>query len=118
MSSLAATLSGMPASSRVLSLLHLLQGREWATGPELAERLEIDLRMLRRDIVRLQDLGIPVESRLGRYGGYRLRPGYRLPPLMLTDDEATAVVLALRVAQLSGLGLSAPAIRMLPGFET
>ena len=100
----------MPASSRVLSLLHLLQGREWATGPELAEQLEIDLRMLRRDVVRLQDLGIPVESRLGRHGGYRLRPGYRLPPLMLTDDEATAVALALRAAQRSGLGLSAPAI--------
>jgi predicted DNA-binding transcriptional regulator YafY len=100
----------MPASSRVLSLLHLLQGREWATGPELAEQLEIDLRMLRRDVVRLQDLGIPVESRLGRHGGYRLRPGYRLPPLMLTDDEATAVTLALRAAQRSGSGISAPAI--------
>ncbi len=100
----------MPASSRVLSLLHLLQGREWATGPELAEQLEVDLRMLRRDVVRLQDLGIPVESRLGRHGGYRLRPGYRLPPLMLTDDEATAVTLALRAAQRTGLGLSAPAI--------
>ena len=110
MSSFPARLPWMPASLRVLSLLHLLQDREWVSGPELAARLEIDLRMLRRDVVRLGDLGIPVESRLGRHGGYRLRPGYRLPPLMLTDDEATAIALALRAAGPTGLGLPAPAI--------
>jgi len=66
--------------------------------------------MLRRDVTRLQELGIPVESQLGRHGGYRLRPGYRLPPLMLSDDEATAVALALTSARELGLGTSAPAI--------
>ena len=66
--------------------------------------------MLRRDLVRLQEIGIPIESERGRHGGYRLRPGYRLPPLMLSDDEAVAVTLALRSARELGFATAAPAI--------
>ena len=100
----------MGTTIRVLGLLDLLQDRGWVSGPELARRLEVEPRMLRRDVTRLQELGIPVESQLGRHGGYRLRPGYRLPPLMRNDDEARAVALALTSARELGLGTSAPAI--------
>lgn len=82
-------------TSRVLAVLELLQSRPSITGPELAARLEMDVRTVRRYIMHLQDVGIPVEGNIGRYGGYRLRPGFKLPPLMFTEDEATAVVLGL-----------------------
>ncbi|MFN8516013.1 MAG: HTH domain-containing protein [Chloroflexia bacterium] len=67
------------------------------------------LRTIRRYIVMLQEMGIPIESRPGRYGGYRLRPGFRLPPLMLADDEALAVTLGLLFARRFGLTGAAPA---------
>ncbi|WP_432933831.1 helix-turn-helix transcriptional regulator [Microbispora sp. CA-135349] len=91
------------STNRVLAFLELLQARPGLTGPELAERLEVDVRSVRRYVRRLEDLGIPVEAERGRYGGYRLMPGYRLPPLMLTDDEAAAVVLGLLAGRRAGL---------------
>jgi predicted DNA-binding transcriptional regulator YafY len=100
----------MVAALRVFALLEILQDRGWVSGPELAHRLEVDARMLRRDLERLAELGFSVESRRGRHGGYRLRPGYRLPPLMLDEDEATATVVALAAAIHVGLGTSEPAI--------
>lgn len=82
-------------TSRVLTVLELLQSRPSISGPELAARLEMDVRTVRRYIMHLQDAGIPVEANIGRYGGYRLRPGFKLPPLMFTDEEATAIMLSL-----------------------
>src|SRR5215217_4379888 len=88
---------------RILALLELLQGRHRLTGPELAERLGVDERTVRRYAGRLADMGIPVVAERGRYGGYRLLPGFKLPPLMLTDDEAVAVVLGLLAGERLGL---------------
>ncbi|TQL88044.1 putative DNA-binding transcriptional regulator YafY [Actinoallomurus bryophytorum] len=90
-------------TTRVLAMLELLQTRRELTGPELADRLGVDERTVRRYALRLAELGIPVEARRGRYGGYRLLPGYKLPPLMFTDDEAVAVVLGLLVGQRLGI---------------
>src|SRR5690606_2874133 len=90
-------------TSRVLTVLELLQARPGISGAELAERLEVDRRTVRRYITTLQDLGVPVEGTRGRHGGYRLRPGYKLPPLMLTDDEALAVNLGLLLSRRLGL---------------
>jgi predicted DNA-binding transcriptional regulator YafY len=96
-------------TTRVLAVLEMLQARGSASGPDLAARLEVDLRTIRRYIVMLQEMGIPVESRPGRHGGYRLHPGFRLPPLMLADDEALAVTLGLLCARRFGLAGAAPA---------
>jgi len=85
-------------SARLLRLLSLLQVRTGWTGPELAERLEVDVRTVRRDIDRLRSLGYPVHSTAGVAGGYRLEPGADLPPLLLDDDEAVAVAVGLRTA--------------------
>src|SRR4051812_30283124 len=82
-------------TSRLLELLELLQAQPLTTGREIAERLAVDARTVRRYIAALQALDIPVEGQRGVGGGYRVRPGYRLPPLMLSDDEAVAVVLGL-----------------------
>lgn len=97
-------------TTRVLTVLELLQSRRRISGPELAERLEVDTRTVRRYITMLQDLGIPVESERGRHGSYRLRPGFNLPPLMFTDDEALALTLGLLLARKMGLLADAPAI--------
>jgi predicted DNA-binding transcriptional regulator YafY len=83
-------------------MLELLQARNRLGGAELAGRLGVDQRTVRRYALRLADLGIPVTAERGRYGGYRLLPGYRLPPLMLTDDEAAAVVIGLLAAERLG----------------
>jgi len=90
-------------TSRLLELLELLQTQPLTTGREIADRLAIDRRTVRRYIATLQELGIPVEGERGVGGGYRLRPGYRLPPLMLSDDEAIVVVLGLIAARRLGL---------------
>jgi len=82
-------------TGRVLTVLELLQSRPGLTGPELAARLETDVRTVRRYVAKLQDVGIPVEATPGRYGGYRLRPGYKLPPLIFSEEEAAAIVLGL-----------------------
>lgn len=96
-------------TTRVLTVLELLQSRHRIGGAELAERLEVDVRTVRRYITMLQDLGIPVEGTRGRYGAYRLRPGFKLPPLMFSDDEALALVLGLLAARRLGLTVAAPA---------
>ncbi len=90
-------------TSRLLELLEVLQTRPLTTGREIADRLAIDRRTVRRYITALQDLGIPVEGQRGVGGGYRVRPGFRLPPLMLSDDEAVVVVLGLIAARRQGL---------------
>ncbi|TYB42050.1 helix-turn-helix transcriptional regulator [Actinomadura chibensis] len=90
-------------TTRVLAMLELLQANHRMGGGELAWRLGVDERTVRRYAARLDDLGVPVTADRGRYGGYRLLPGYKLPPLMLTDDEATAVVLGLLAARRTGL---------------
>lgn len=96
-------------TTRVLTVLELLQSHRQMTGPELAERLEVDIRTVRRYITMLQDLGIPVQARRGRAGAYRLRPGFKLPPLMFNEEEALAVVLGLLVARRTGLTQAAHA---------
>lgn len=82
-------------TSRVLTVLELLQSRKQLSGAELARRLEVDVRTARRYITTLQDMGIPIETERGPYGGYQLRRGYKLPPLMFTDAEAVALTLGL-----------------------
>ncbi|WP_203752438.1 helix-turn-helix transcriptional regulator [Actinoplanes cyaneus] len=82
-------------TARVLTLLELLQSGGVRTLADLAERLGVDARTVRRYVQHLVDLDIPVESVRGRYGGYRLARGHRLPPLMFGDDEAVAVLLGL-----------------------
>ena len=91
-------------ATRVLALLELLQTYPGLTGAELAARLGVDQRTVRRYAERLAELGIPVTAARGRYGGYRLAPGYKLPPLMFTDAEAVAVTLGLLAARHIGLG--------------
>jgi predicted DNA-binding transcriptional regulator YafY len=87
----------------VLALLEILQSGGTRTVVDLAGRLGVDERTVRRYVAHLIDLDIPVRSVRGRYGGYLLAPGYRLPPLMLTDDEAVAVLLGLIVSRRAGL---------------
>src|SRR6266705_3466447 len=97
-------------TTRVLTVLELLQSRAKMSGPELAERLEVDTRTVRRYITMLQDLGIPVEAGRGRYGAYRLRPGFKLPPMMFTDEAPLAPTLRLLAARKMGLASAAPAV--------
>jgi predicted DNA-binding transcriptional regulator YafY len=82
-------------TTRLLTVLEMLQSRKQMSGSEIARRLEVDLRTVRRYIVMLQDMGIPVETERGPYGGYQLQRGYKLPPLMYTDSEAIALTLGL-----------------------
>lgn len=95
---------------RLLTILELLQARDEVTGAELAQRLEVDGRSVRRYMAMLQDLGIPVESVRGRYGGYRLRPGYTLPPLMFTNEEAVAVIVGLLTLRTQGVTFATPSV--------
>ena len=90
-------------ASRLLEVLELLQSRPVASGREIADHLGVDGRTVRRYIDNLQELGIPVEGQRGVGGGYRLQPGYRLPPLMLSDDEVVMVVIGLAAARRLGL---------------
>jgi predicted DNA-binding transcriptional regulator YafY len=104
-------------TDRVLELLEALQDRPSASGPELAARLGVDTRTVRRDVESLRALGIPVEAERGPAGGYRLRPGYRMPPLLFTTGEATAVALGLLAVRRDGLdadGALAKLHRVLP----
>jgi predicted DNA-binding transcriptional regulator YafY len=91
------------STAQVLTLLELLQSGGIRTMAELADRLGVDKRTVRRYVDHLIDLDVPVESVRGRYGGYRLAAGYRMPPLMLSDDEALAVLLGLVAGSRSGL---------------
>jgi predicted DNA-binding transcriptional regulator YafY len=92
----------MTTSARLLRLLTLLQARPVWSGPDLAERLEVTSRSVRRDVERLRELGYPVHAVSGPGGGYRLGSGRALPPLLLDDDEAVAVVVSLRTAAAEG----------------
>jgi predicted DNA-binding transcriptional regulator YafY len=105
-------------SARLLQLLSLLQARrEWA-GAELAGRLAVSGRTIRRDVERLRDLGYPVDSLTGPAGGYRLRAGTAMPPLLLDDDEAIAIAVGLRTAtRASVTGIEETAVRALVKLE-
>jgi predicted DNA-binding transcriptional regulator YafY len=105
-------------SSRLLELLSLLQGRRDWPGNELADRLEVSVRTVRRDIERLRQLGYPVESLTGPAGCYRLRAGSAMPPLLLDDDEAIAIAVGLRTAAGSSVtGIEETAVRALVKLE-
>jgi predicted DNA-binding transcriptional regulator YafY len=105
-------------SSRLLELLSLLQGRRDWPGDELAGRLEVSARTIRRDVDRLRRLGYPVESLTGPAGGYRLRAGTAMPPLLLDDDEAIAIAVGLRTAaRASVTGIEETAVRALVKLE-
>ncbi|MFC7814811.1 helix-turn-helix transcriptional regulator [Streptomyces sp. NPDC057367] len=92
----------LSTSARLLRLVSLLAVRPAWTCGELAERMEVTERTVRRDVARLRELGYAVDSDPGPWGGYRLRPGTRTPPLILDDEEALAVAVGLREAALSG----------------
>jgi predicted DNA-binding transcriptional regulator YafY len=98
------------SKERLLTLLELLQARREMGGEEIAERLEVTPRTVRRYIRGLQDMGIPIEAERGRAGGYRMRPGFKLPPLMFTNEEALVLVLGLLAAERLGLATSGLAV--------
>jgi len=107
-----------PTSSRLLQLLSLLQGRRDWPGSELASRLEVSGRTIRRDIDRLRNLGYPVESLSGPVGGYRLGAGSAMPPLLLDDEEAIAIAVGLRTAARACVtGIEETSIRALVKLE-
>ncbi|MFD9697824.1 helix-turn-helix transcriptional regulator [Lentzea sp. NPDC059081] len=93
----------LETSARLLRLLALLQSRRDWQGSELADELQISPRTVRRDVDRLRELGYPVNATTGSFGGYRLGAGAELPPLLLDDNEAVAVTVALRTAPVTGL---------------
>ncbi|MGC4953050.1 helix-turn-helix transcriptional regulator [Actinomadura citrea] len=105
-------------SGRLLQMLSLLQTpREWS-GTELAERLGVTARTIRRDIDRLRDLGYPVHATHGNTGGYRLTAGAAMPPLLLDDDEATAIAIGLRSAAAGAVsGIEDTSLRALAKLE-
>jgi predicted DNA-binding transcriptional regulator YafY len=95
---------------RVLTVLELLQSRGRVTGPELARNVGVDERTLRRYIAMLEELGIPILAERGRYGGYALVAGFKLPPLVFSNDEAVALSVGLLAARSLGLAEAAPAV--------
>lgn len=108
----------MRTTERVLRLLGLLQQRPVWTGPELAERLGVTTRSIRRDVERLRELGYPVNATQGVGGGYRLGAGRALPPLLLDDDEAIATAVSLRLAAGGTVaGASEAAVRTLAKLD-
>jgi len=108
----------LETSARLLKLLSLLQTRRDWSGCELAERLEVGPRTVRRDVERLRRLGYPVEARPGVAGGYRLGAGASLPPLLLDEEEAVAVAVGLRTAVSGGVaGIEETSVRALAKLE-
>src|SRR6516164_10568538 len=108
----------LETSARLLRLLSLLQSRRDWGGAELAERLGVGLRTVRRDIDRLRDLGYPVEASPGAAGGYWLGVGAALPPLLLDDEEAVAVAISLHTAASGSVaGLEETALRALTKLQ-
>ena len=105
-------------SGRLLDLLSLLQARRDWPGAELSQRLDVSGRTIRRDIGRLRALGYPVESLTGPAGGYRLRAGTAMPPLLLDEEEAIAIAVGLRTAARSSVaGIEETSIRALVKLE-
>jgi predicted DNA-binding transcriptional regulator YafY len=105
-------------SGRLLTLLSLLQGRRDWPARELADRLAVSERTIRRDVERLRGLGYPVDSLTGPAGGYRLRAGTAMPPLLLDDDEAIAIAVGLRTAaRASVTGIEETSVRALVKLE-
>jgi predicted DNA-binding transcriptional regulator YafY len=97
-------------TTRLLTILELLQAHPLLSGAELARRLEVEPRSIRRYIQMLQDMGMPVEATYGPGGGYRLRPSFKLPPLLFTEEEATAIALSLLGTAWLEIGMSSVAI--------
>jgi predicted DNA-binding transcriptional regulator YafY len=97
-------------TSRVLAVLALLQTHGHMTGAQMAQRLEVNIRTLRRYITILQDLGVPIVAERGRAGSYELTKGYKLPPMFFTNDEALALSIGLLSARKLGLAEMARAI--------
>jgi predicted DNA-binding transcriptional regulator YafY len=105
-------------SARLLALLSLLQQRREWSGPELAGRLEVGPRTIRRDVEKLRELGYPIEAAPGIAGGYRLGPGAQMPPLLLDDGEAVAVAVGLRSAASGSIaGIEEYSVRALAKLE-
>jgi predicted DNA-binding transcriptional regulator YafY len=105
-------------SARLLALLSLLQQRREWTGPELAGRLEVGARTIRRDVEKLRELGYPIEAAPGVAGGYRLGAGADMPPLLLDDSEAVAVAVGLRSAASGSItGIEETSVRALAKLE-
>lgn len=108
----------MDTATRLLRLLTLLQTRPVWAGETLAERLAVTTRTVRRDVTRLRELGYPIEATAGAEGGYRLGAGGDLPPLLLDDDEAVAVVLGLSTAVVAGVeGVGEASARVLTKLD-
>jgi predicted DNA-binding transcriptional regulator YafY len=108
----------LETSARLLRLLSLFQAQRYWSGAELAERLEITSRTLRRDVDRLRSLGYPVNSTSGAAGGYQLGAGATLPPLLLDDEEAVAVAVGLRTAASGTVtGIEEASVRALAKLE-
>jgi len=107
----------LETSARLLALLALLQQRREWSGRDLAERLEVDVRTVRRDVDRLRDLGYPVHASAGVGGGYQLASGANMPPLLLDDEEAVAVAVALESATGAVSGVEETAARVLAKLD-
>ena len=108
----------LETSARLLRLLSLFQAQRYWAGTDLAERLEVTARTLRRDVDRLRSLGYPVNSTSGTAGGYQLSSGATLPPLLLDDDEAVAVAVGLRTAASGTVaGIEEASVRALTKLE-
>src|SRR6267154_2651063 len=108
----------LETSARLLRLLSLFQGRRYWSGRDLAERLEITSRTLRRDVDKLRTLGYPIHSTSGVEGGYQLGAGSTMPPLLLDDEEAVAVALGLRCAVSGNVeGVEEASVRALAKIE-
>lgn len=100
-------------TSRLLTLLSLLQTRRDWPGAVLADRLDISHRTVRRDVERLRAMGYRIEATMGPDGGYRLEAGSELPPLLFDDDQAIAIAVALRSAAITGVGIEEASLRAL-----
>src|SRR5262250_2289571 len=108
----------LETSARLLRLLSLFQGRRYWSGADLAERLEVTSRTLRRDVDKLRSLGYPIHSTAGVEGGYQLGAGSTMPPLLLDDDEAVAVAVGLRSTAAGAIaGVEDASIRALAKME-
>jgi predicted DNA-binding transcriptional regulator YafY len=108
----------LETSTRLLELLSLLQARRQWSGTELAQRLAVGPRTIRRDVERLRRLGYPIQAVAGAAGGYRLAAGASLPPLLLDDEEAVAIAVGLRTAVSDGVaGIEETSVRALSKLE-